>query len=209
MVCDKSPLRRFRGLRTFEHDEKLEERFVALVEESWRRFDDMERNSWLDDVFVGAIITAHLDADMFLLSVRSDGEAHFLTFSDQDRNRHVVKIDHRQGEDYLYAKTVGHLTICTFGVGRSYPNISKVISASKAQWKSGFAGEGRVAGIADPGVMKVGIDNTIAVCETTLLLELTEYVDLEDFSVNTEKLWAHIQATYQSLEKYLAGIMAD
>jgi hypothetical protein len=194
-------------LTTFEFNQELEDRFVSLVEESWRRFDDMERNSWLDDVFVGAVITAHLDAGMFLLSVRSDGEAHFLKFSDQDRNRRVVRVDHRRGEDYLYAKTVGHLTACTFGVGRAYPDLGKVFSASKAEFKSGFAGEGRVAGMADPGVMKVDVDKTIAVCETTLLLDLSDYVNLDDFSVDTEKLWTHTEATYQSLEKYLSGIM--
>ena len=195
-------------MTTFAFDQELEDRFVGLVEESWERFDDMERNSWIDDVFVGAVITAHLDAGMFLLTLTSDGQAHFLTFSDQNRNRHVVRVDHRQGEDYLYSKTVGHLSACTFGVGRSYPNLSKVISATKAEFKSGMAGEGRVAGIADPGVMKVDIEGTIAVCETTLLLTLDNYVDKESLKVDTETLWTHIQATYQSLEKYLSGIMS-
>ena len=71
-----------------------------------------------------------------------------------------------------------------------------------------MAGEGRVAGIADPGVMKVDIEGTIAVCETTLLLTLDNYVDKETLKVDTETLWTHIQATYQSLEKYLSGIMS-
>ena len=195
-------------MTTFAFDQELEDRFASLVVESWDRFDDMERNSWIDDVFVGAVITAHLDADMFLLKMESDGEAHFLTFSDQERNRRVVRVDHRLGEDYLYAKTVGHLAACTFGVGRAYPKISKFISASKAEFRSEFVAEGSVAGIADPGVMKVDVEGTIAVCETTLLLDLADYVDKVSLDVDTERLWAHIQATYQSLEKYLSGIMA-
>lgn len=195
-------------MSTFSFDQELEDRFVSLVEESWRRFDDMERNSWLDDVFVGSIITAHLDAGMFLLTVNSDGESHYLVFSDQSRNRHVVRVDHRLGEDYLFSKTVGHLTTCTFGVGRAYPNLSKVMAAAKAEFKSELSGSGRIAGIPDPGVMKVDIEGTIAVCETTLLLNLNDYVDVESLEVDTEKLWTHVQATYQSLEKYLSGIMA-
>lgn len=195
-------------MTTFAFNQELEDRFVSLVEESWERFDDMERSGWLDDVFVGAIITAHLDAGMFLLSVKSDGSAHFLTFSDQNRNRHVARVDHRLGEDYLFAKTVGHLSTVTFGVGRSYPNLSKVMAAAKAEMKSGLSGSGRAAGIPDPGVMKVDIEGTIAVCETSLLLSLEEYVDFATLKVDTEKLWTHIQATYQSLEKYLSGIMS-
>lgn len=195
-------------MKTFEFDQELEDRFVSLVEQSWDRFDDMERNSWLDDVFIGSIITCHLDAGLYLLSVDSDGQDHYLTFNDQNRNRHVVKVDHRRGEDYLYSQTVGHLSACTFGVGRAYPNMRKVWAATKAEFKSGLSGEGRVAGIPDPGVMKVDIDGTIAVCETTLLLDLADYVDKASLKVDTEKLWTHIQATYQSLEKYLSGIMA-
>lgn len=198
---------RYCDLTTFEFNQALEDRFVELVETSWRLYDDMERAGWLDDVFIGAVITAHLDAGMYLLTAKSDGASHFLTFSDQERNRHVVKVDHRRGEDYLYAKTVGHLTSCTFGVGRSYPDLSKVWSAAKAEFKSDMAGEGRVAGFADPGVMKVDIEGTIAVCETTLLLNLEDYVDRQTLEVDTRKLWIHVQATYQSLEKYLSGIM--
>jgi hypothetical protein len=194
-------------LTTFEFNQALEDRFVELVEDSWRRFDDMERAGWLDDVFVGAVITAHLEAGMFLLDAKSDGSAHFLNFSDQERNRRVVRVDHRRGEDYLYAKTVGHLSGCTFGVGRAYPNISKVMAAAKAEFKSDMAGEGRVAGFNDPGVMKIDIEGTIAVCETTLLLNLEDYVDRQTLEVDTRKLWIHVQATYQSLEKYLTGIM--
>lgn len=192
----------------FTFDQELEDRFVSLVEESWRRFDDMERTGWLDDIFIGAIITAHLDANLFLLSVQSDGSFHYLTFSDQERNRFVIRLDHRRAEDYLFSQTVGHLASCTFGVGRAYPNLSKVLTAAKAEAKSGLAGEGRVAGFSDPGVMKVDIEGTIAVCETTLLLELTEYVNKQTFEVDTEKLWLHTQAVYQSLEKYLTGIMS-
>lgn len=195
-------------MNTFEFNQELEDKFVGLVEESWRRFDDMERNSWLDDVMIGAIITAHLDRDFFLLNLASDGKSHFLTFSDKDRNRHVVKLDHTLGEDYLYSKTVGHLCCCTLGVGRSYPNMSKMFAAKKSEIKSGLSGEGRIAGMPDPGVMKVDIQGTIAVCETTLLLDVSDYVDLDSLKADTEKLWTHIQAAYQSLEKYLSGIMA-
>lgn len=194
-------------LTGFQFNQDLENRFVELVSDSWRRFDDIERSSWLDDVFVGAVLTAHLDAGMFLLSGQSDGTAHFLTFSDKDRNRFVVKVDHRQGEDYLFSKIMGHLAACTFGVGRSFPNVSKVIAAAKAEFKSNLVNEGRVAGFADPGVMKIDIEGTIAVCETTLLLNLEDYVDKTTFVVDSPKLWNHIQAAYQSLEKYLSGVM--
>jgi hypothetical protein len=195
-------------MSTFTFDQNLEDRFVKLVEESWRRYDDMERNSWIDDVFVGSVITCHLDHGMFLLTAGSDGTSHYLLFSNAARERYIVRVDHTRGEDFLFSKTVGHLSSVTIGVGRAYPNIAKIIRAAQSEFQSSFAGEGRVAGLDDPGVMKVDQDNGIATCETTLLLDLRDYVSLETFKVDREKLWTHLKATYQSLEKYLAGIMA-
>lgn len=189
-------------------NQELEDRFIKLVEESWRRYDDMERNSWIDDVFVGSVVTSHLDAGMFLLTAGSDGTSHYLLFSNSQRDRYIVRVDHTQGEDFLYSKTVGHLTSVTLGVGRAYPDLSKLVRAARSEFQSSFAGEGRIAGLDDPGVMKVDHSNGIATCETSLLLDLQDYVSLDTLKVDREKLWLHFQATYQSLEKYLAGIMA-
>lgn len=195
-------------MSSFVANQELEDRFIKLVEESWRRFDDIERNGWIDDVFVGSIITCHLDNGMFLLNAGSDGSSHYLMFSDRERNRNIVKVDHTRGEDYLFSKTVGHLTAVTLGVGRAYPDLRKIVRAARSEIQSELAGEGRVAGMADPGVMKVDQDNGIATCETSLLLDLSDYVSLQTLKVDREKLWLHFQATYQSLEKYLSGIMA-
>lgn len=195
-------------MSTFVPNQELEDRFIKLVEESWRRYDDIERNGWIDDVFVGSIITCHLDNGMFLLNAGSDGTSHYLMFSDHQRNRNIVRVDHERGEDYLFSKTVGHLTTVTLGVGRAYPDLKKIVRAARSELQSELAGEGRVAGMSDPGVMKVDQDNGIATCETTLLLDLQDYVSLQTFKVDREKLWTHFQATYQCLEKYLAGIMA-
>lgn len=194
-------------MTTFEFDQDLENRFIALVEDSWERFDDIERNSWLDDVFIGAVITAHLDNGMFLLNATSDGANHYLVFSNKARDRNVVKVDHRRGEDYLYSQTVGHLTAVTLAVGRAFPDMKRLFKATTSEFKSGMAGEGRIAGMSDPGVMKIDRDGSIATCETTLLLDLRDYVTPSSLETDHEKLWTHFQATYQSLEKYLTGIM--
>lgn len=196
------------AMSTFTHDQDMENRFLKLIEESWRRYDDMERNSWIDDVFVGALVTCHLDAGMFLLNAGSDGESHSLLFSNQQRDRNIVHVDHTRGEDYLFSKTVGHLTTVTLGVGRAYPKLSKLFQAMKSEAQSEWAGEGSIAGIPDPGVMRVDQDGGIATCETSLLLDLRDYVSLETLKVDRAKLWSHCQATYSALEDYLAAIMA-
>ncbi len=195
-------------MKAFGHQPELEDRFIELVEQSWSQFDEIERTGWIDDVFVGAVITAHLDAGMYLLTSTSDGSSHYLLFSNQNRDRNVVRVDHRRGEDFLYAKTVGHLTSVTLGVGRAYPEVGKVLRAARSEFQSNMAGEGRVAGIPDPGVMRVDSASGIATCETTLLLDLADFVNLRTLEVDREKLWLSFQATYQALERYLSGIMS-
>ncbi len=194
--------------QTFEFDQELEDQFVSLVETSWERYDDIERNSWLDDVFVGAVVTAHLDEGLFLLTTTSDGVSHYLMFSNPERDRFIVRVDHRRGEDYLFSKTVGHLMAVEVRVGRSYPNLSKIWKATKSEMKGGLSGKGRISGFEDPGVMKIDAEGTIAYCHTTLLLDVKDYVDTKTLEADQAKIWSHIQATYQSLEKYLAGVMS-
>lgn len=194
--------------KPFEFDQALENTFVQLISDSWRRYDDIERNSWIDDALIGGLVTAHLDHDLFLLTTISDGSSHYLLFSTEQRDRYIVRLDHRYGEDYLFSKTIGHLASLEIGVGRAYPNLQKLWKATKSEWKSNLATDAQVAGFADPGVMKIDAEGSIATCTTTLLIDVADYVDKDSLEVDTEKLWAHLGATYQSLEKYLSGIMA-
>lgn len=194
--------------KPFEFDQALENQFVSLISDSWKRYDDIERNSWIDDVLIGGLVTAHLDHDLFLLTTTSDGSSHYLLFSTEQRDRYMIRLDHRYGEDYLFSKTIGHLASLEVGVGRAYPDLSKLWKATKSEMKSNLATDAQVAGFVDPGVMRIDAEGSIATCSTTLLIDVADYVDKETLAVDTDKLWTHLQATYQSLEKYLSGIMA-
>lgn len=187
--------------------EELEQRFIGLVEDSWRRFDEVERATWVDDAFVGHVIKAHLDHGRFLLDLTSDGTAHYLVFSSKDRVRNVVRLDHSRAEDFSFAKAVGHLTTVTLGYSKAFPDISKILSAVRSELKSGLAGTGRIEGYEDPGVIKVDAEGTFATAATALLLDLKDHVDLETLGCDTARLWEDFSAVYQSLEKYLEGIM--
>jgi hypothetical protein len=188
-------------------EEAREQQFIHLVEESWGRFDEVERTGWVDDAFLGNIITAHLEHGRFLLDISSDGVAHYLLFSDTNRARFIIRLDHSRAEDFAFARSVGHLTTVTLGYSNAYPDLGKIFQAMKSEFKSSLAGQGRIAGYEDPGVIKVNAEGTFATAETSLLLELKEYVHPDTLDCDRNKLWEHLGAVYQSLQKYLDGIM--
>ncbi|MBI3925136.1 MAG: hypothetical protein HY319_06315 [Armatimonadetes bacterium] len=190
------------------HDEALENRFIELVTQSWQRYEQFERSGWLDDVFMGGVITAHLQRGYFLLDCTSDGSSHYLMFSDQNKDRYIVRMDHRLGEDILFSKTVGHLAGLYVGFSRPFPDLSRIMRAVKTEIKSDLAGAGRVAGFQDPGVMQIDNEGTFATCQTMLLIDVGDYVDMATLKVDIEKLWSHLSAAYQSVQKFLLGIMA-
>jgi len=186
--------------------EKLEQRFIGLVENSWERFDEIERTTWIDDAFIGEVIAAHLENGRFLLDLTSQGVNHYLVFRTKERIRYVVRLDHARAEDFSFAKAVGHLTTVTLGYSKAIPDMKKIISAMKSEMKSSLAGQGRIEGYEDPGVIKVNAEGTFATAETSLLLDLRDYVDLKTLKADRAKIWKDLSAAYQSLGKYLDGI---
>lgn len=197
-----------RPLSPAEAAEAREQEFIRLVEESWERFDEVERTNWVDDAFIGNVIAAHVANGRFLLDITSDGVIHYMLFSSKDRTRYVVRLDHTRAEDFAFARSVGHLTTVTLGYSRAFPDVSKLMTAVKSELKSNMAGAGRIEGYEDPGVIKLNHEGTTATAETSLMLELGDYIDPRTLRCDRDKLWTHFGAVYQSLQKYLEGIMA-
>lgn len=188
-------------------DQALEDRFIQLVQTSWDTYSIFEKASWLDDAMMGGIITAHLQNGFFMLDCLSDGSSHYARFVNAAKDRVVVRLMSRAGEDIVFARTIGNIAGLQLSFQRSYPDISKIAKAMKGEFKSDLAA-GREGDFPTPGVFKIDSEGTTASCETALLIEIKDYVDPQTFLPKTELLWTHCSAVYQSLEKYLSGVMA-
>lgn len=182
----------------------LEERFIDLVNKSWDRYEVFKKASFYDDALVGGIITAHLRHGLYLLDCTSDSSAHYVMFSDPDRVRYIVRLEGRAGEDILYARTLGNLATMQVGISRTYPNLQKIWQATKTELKSDLAGQGN---LPEPGVMQIDAQGTFATCQTSLFIDTCDYVDRETLQCDLDKLWTHLSACYQSLDKFLEGVM--
>jgi len=188
-------------------DQALEDRFIQLVQSSWQTYSQFERAGWLDDAMMGGLITAHLQNGFAMLDCISDGTSHYARFVNDKKDRVVVRLQSRSGEDIVFARTIGNIAGLQLSFQRSYPDVSKIIKAVKSEFKSDMAAR-QSHEFPDPGVFKIDAEGTTASCETALLIEIKDYIDKDTLLPNTGLIWSHCSAVYQSLEKYLSGVMS-
>lgn len=189
-----------------QFDQVLEDRFIQLVTSSWDTYTQFERASWIDDAMMGGLITAHLQNGYFMLDCLSDGSSHYARFVNDSKDRVVVRLQSRSGEDIVFAKTIGNIAGLQLSFQRTYPDVSKILKAAKSEFKSDLASTR--SDFPEPGVFKIDSEGTTASCETSILIDIKDYVNPDTFLPDTKLLWSHCAAIYQSLEKYLAGVMS-
>lgn len=184
-------------------DDYYDRIFGQLVKASWDWYDDHAFASHVDEVFLGAVITSTLDTGYSLIDLTSDGTRHYLRFENlDDKSRVIFQLTHLTGSQTL-AKILGHKASVVIGYGERLGNISKVMSAVKAEYKSGFMSN------AEPGTITV--DGDLASGYVYVQIDLTwtidDYID-RTYNTDTAKLAAHIHGCTHALRKYLRGRFA-
>jgi hypothetical protein len=183
-----------------EQDEQLDAIFGELIEESWEYLREHELASQIDEVFLGAVITGAVDGGYSLIDLTSDGTHHFLRFENlNDSSRLVFRLKHLTG-DVVTAKVVGQRASVVIGYGEKAANIGQIMSALKAEFKSGFIVN------PEPGTITVDGDLTsgYVYCQVDMFWKIDDYITGE-YIVSTEKLMLHITACRHALRKYLRG----
>lgn len=191
---------------SFKFDQALEDRFVQLVQSSWAIHGRFERASCYDDAFMGGLISAHVKNGFSMLDCTSDGSSHYARFVNAEKERVILRLHSRSGEDIVFAQTLGNLAGLQLAYERSYNDISKIMKAVKSEIKSELGGP-KNNDFPDPGVFRIDAEGTSAICETALLIDIRDYLNMETLLPDIPKIWQHCSAVYQSLEKYLTGVM--
>lgn len=184
-------------------DDRLDRVFGALVQASWDWHDDHAFATHVDEVFLGAVITSTLDTGYSLIDITSDGTHHYLRFEDlSDKSRVIFRLTHLTGS-YSTAKVLGHKASVVVGYGERTSNITKVMSAVQAEYKSGFIQN------AEPGTITV--DGDLGSGYVYVQIDLTWTIDhyvTRAYHIDYAKLSGHIQACTHALRKYLRGRFA-
>lgn len=184
-------------------DARLDSVFSSLVEASWDYLKEHELAGHIDEVFLGAVITSALERGYSLIDLESDGSHHYLRFEDlDDQSRVIFRLRHLTS-DLAKAKVLGQRASAVIGYGEKARNITKVMSALKAELKSGFIQN------PEPGTITVDGDITsgYVYAQVDLYLKIDEYVS-PDYEIDYDRLADHVTATTHALRKYVRGRFA-
>ncbi|WP_433326558.1 hypothetical protein [Spirillospora sp. CA-294931] len=183
--------------------EELDQVYGRLVKRSWQRFEEQRAAAEVDDLLVGAVVTAMVAEGNSLIDLNSDGNHHHLRFQNpRDRSRLLFQLTHLSGT-VLDAKTLGQYASVQMGYGERVENTRTVWQALKSEIKSGFLDVG------EPGVMTVDAELTTGYVyvQVELLLDLEPYF-ADQYTIRYPVLQEHLSATRQALAKYLHGRLA-
>ena len=185
---------------TPEEDDALDEVFGGLVKESWAYHEEHAFAGHIDEVFIGAIITACLDGGWSLIDLTSNGSHHYLRFEEMEtHSRAIVRFTHLT-PGLATAKILGQRASVVVGYGEKMKSFTAVWKALKAEYKSGL-----IQGDA-PGTISVDgdMDSQYVYCQVPLYLNIDDYV-ARDYAVDHVRLTRHFDATLNALRKYLRG----
>ena len=180
--------------------EELEKVFVALVDASWKRYNETIQNHHMDELLVGAVIASSVESGYSLIDITSDGVNHYLRFEHLPSKQRLIFQLTNLSEDLVSAMVLGRVARVVVGYGMMVQNAGAIWQAFKAEVKSGFLDA------AEPGVMTVDADIATGYLyvQVPLLLDVDQYV-APGYQVNHGLLQQHIMATVHSLAKYLRG----
>jgi hypothetical protein len=181
-----------------DEDRRLDDTFSALMEATFDHRDAHEFASCIDEVFLGAVITAALDAGRDLTDISSDGTHHFLRFVDpQDASHVVLRLTHLTG-NLTTSRVQGHMASMVIGYGERMARFAEIWSALGETKPSGHVPKDA------PGA--VFIDGDVAsqrvYARIRLYLRIDDYVE-RDWSIDYERLREHIGACVRALRIHL------
>lgn len=182
------------------NDDEHDAIFSALVKESWSYFHLHERNNQVDDVLVGALISATVENGWSLIDVTSDGSNHFLRFEDfKDQSRVYFRMTHLT-TSLAAAKAGGNVMSIIVGYGERTTNLSSLWSTLKQELRSGYLQS------AEPGTITFDADlqSNYITCQIDLYWTIENYVG-KDMAVDFARLERDTGAVIHALRRYLRG----
>jgi hypothetical protein len=181
--------------------EQYEAVFVDMVRKSWKVHSEIDQVTRVDDVLLGAVVTACVRLGKSLIDLNSDGSSHFVRFEDlQSRERLTFRLTHMT-PDVPSARTLGQLANVVIGLGKPVTDLGRLWGSLKAEMKSAFL-------TADePGVITLDADLTAGYvyAQVPLIWRLDDYLKGSLWKPDYETIASHVYCCEVSLGKYLDG----
>lgn len=187
-----------------ENDDDYKDRlFGELIKGSWDYLYDHAYAGHIDEVFLGAVITSTLDAGYSLIDINSDGSNHYLRFQDLESNARIIFRLHHLTGSLAVAKVLGQRASVIVGYGEKVKNVSKIMTAMRAEMQSGYIQN------AEPGTITVDGDlqSGYVYVQVDMFWNIDDYVS-PTYQIDYKRLTGHIDACTHALRKYLRGRFA-
>jgi len=175
----------------------LEQRFVELVGESWKRWNIWEHARRVDDVALGAVIASYVDSGWQLIDLESDGHTHQTRFQSGDHRLAVGVV--ALAEDPAQAQALGRLVQVSVAYGQRVRDVGRIMSTVKQEMKSSL-----ITNANEPGVVTFDADMSsgYVYAQVNLLLNLDDYFD---GLIQTNPISRDLYSAVHSLSRYLHG----
>ena len=199
-TCDPVPLTVGSYTAQTDEDRQSDATFSALMDATFDHRDAHEFASCIDEVFLGAVITAALDAGRNLTDISSDGTHHFLRFvNPQDASHVVLRLSHLTG-NLTTSRVQGHMASMVIGYGERMTRFAEIWAALGEQKPSGHVPQDT------PGALFIDGDvaSQYVYARVRLYLCIDDYVE-RDWSIDYARLREHIGACVRALRIHLHG----
>jgi hypothetical protein len=175
--------------------ETMNNRFYELVKNGWNINEMENKAEYIDEIFVGAVISALSDKDFVLLDIMSDGNNHYFMLENLETRHRIKILAYSTTHTLPEIKTVGAKAYIIFSYGAPIKKSFSMIG--------GIRYESLSRGLTTIGSISFDYDNYYLYVNCPLYLLINDYVEFDTLDVDTAKLSNDLDAIFESLNEYL------
>jgi hypothetical protein len=174
----------------------MEKRFIELIKKGWNLKTEENKAEYIDEVFLGAIITSLTDNDFVLMDIASDGNLHYFQFEhleNWDRVRITAEVLPHSLTD---VKVIGARMYVEFSYGVMVKGVPPELL--------GFSLKGYLSQkLSNIGSITFHYENYYLFVNCATYLLINDYINFETLEIDWKKLNEDIAAIINSLFEYI------
>lgn len=169
--------------------------FEQLIKDSWKLVEKEHAATYVDEVFIGGLVSTMLESGHALFDVSSTGDNHNMMFENLgNQDRVIIQIRH-ESNALAEAKTLGHRMQFTCGYGMRAKKMGKLISSS---WRESLSGA-----LDDIGSIMYDVQGNYLFASMPLYIKADDYVDMDTLTPDFEKMAGDISAITEKLKEFV------
>ncbi len=169
--------------------------FEQLIKDSWKLAEEEHTATYIDEVFIGGLVSTMLESGHALFDVSSTGDYHNMMFENLDsQDRIIIQVRH-DSNALAEAKTLGHRMQFTCGYGMRAKKMGKLISSS---WRESLS-----SSLGDIGSIMYDVQGNYLFASMPLYITADDYIDLDTLVPDFERIAEDISAITEKLKEFV------